>query len=43
MLTLINCINGRIRQTTRLQQLHCVCLKLDILPLSPITLTPNTH
>ena len=40
---LINCINGRIRHSTRLQQLHRVCLKLNIEPLTPVTLTKNSH
>jgi len=37
MTTLINCINGHIRHTARLKQLHLVCAQLKITPLTPGT------
>ncbi len=41
MSTLIGCINGHIRHTGRLVQLHKVCQKLGIIPMSPEPLTKN--
>jgi hypothetical protein len=35
MFTLINFINGHIRHSNRLVQLHRVCVNLGITPLSP--------
>ena len=43
MLLLINCINGRIRHSGRLQQLHRVCLKMGIQPLTPTPLTAQRY
>lgn len=41
MITLINCVNGHIRHSGRILQLHKVCLKLNIVPLAPIPLSIN--
>ena len=38
MINLINCINGHIRHTSRLQQLHRVCQKLGISVIYPTKL-----
>jgi hypothetical protein len=35
MVTLINCINGHIRHSSRILQLHRVCQQLNITPLAP--------
>lgn len=43
MITLINCINGHIRHSSRLVQLHRVCAQLNITPLAPATAMGNTH
>lgn len=39
MITLINCINGFIQHSIRLQQLHRVCLELNLSVFSPVSLT----
>lgn len=39
MIKLVNSINGNIRQSKRLVQLHKVCLMLDIQIKMPIQLT----
>jgi hypothetical protein len=38
MVTLINCINGHIRHSSRILQLHRVCQNLNITPLAPSSL-----
>lgn len=42
MITLINCINGFIQHSTRLQQLHRVCLELNLAVISPVPLTSDS-
>jgi ubiquinol-cytochrome c reductase cytochrome b subunit len=41
MINLINAINGNIRNTKRLPQLHKVCTILNIPIIEPINLTIN--
>ncbi len=43
MIMLINNINGHIRHSARLVQLHRVCAHLNILPLAPQTSMDTTH
>lgn len=43
MITLINCINGHIRHTSRLVQLHRVCVLLRIQPLTPVSVMNRTN
>lgn len=43
MITLINCINGHIRHSSRLVQLHRVCVQLNITPLVPANEMDNTN
>jgi hypothetical protein len=43
MINLINCINGHIRHSTRLLQLHRVCQVLDISVILPITLDDKSN
>lgn len=43
MINLIHCINGFIRHSGRLAQLHRVCQVLDILIILPNTLTISSH
>ncbi|CAO3588777.1 unnamed protein product [Absidia cylindrospora] len=42
MTNLINCINGHIRHTSRLQQLHRVCQQLEIPVNFPTNLNKNS-
>jgi len=42
MITLINCINGNIRHSGRVLQLHRVCQELNIIPLAPSVLTKES-
>ena len=42
MIRLINCINGQIRHSTRLIQLHRVCQTLHIPVLEPVPLTASS-
>jgi len=42
MITLIDCINGYIRHSTRILQLHRVCLHLNIPVVYPTTLTKDS-
>jgi hypothetical protein len=42
MINLINCINGNIRHTSRLQQLHRVCQQLNISILYPTNLNKES-
>jgi hypothetical protein len=42
MINLINCINGQIRHTSRLQQLHRVCQQLEISVIYPINLNKDS-
>jgi hypothetical protein len=42
MINLINCINGQIRHTSRLQQLHRVCQLLEISVIYPIILNKDS-
>ena len=42
MINLINCINGQIRHTSRLQQLHRVCQQLEISVIHPINLNKDS-
>jgi Cytochrome C and Quinol oxidase polypeptide I/LAGLIDADG endonuclease len=39
MITLIHCINGHIRHSSRILQLHRVCQQLNITPLAPSLIT----
>ena len=43
MIKLINCINGHIRHSNRLLQLHRVCQVLDISVILPITLDAKSN
>lgn len=43
MINLINCINGYIRHTSRLQQLHRVCQQLEISVIYPIKLDKKSN
>ena len=43
MQTLIHCINGYIRHSSRLLQLHRVCQQLNIPVLEPVTLNNSSH
>jgi hypothetical protein len=43
MIQLINCINGYIRHSSRLPQLHRVCLKLNIPVVEPVPMNNNSH
>jgi hypothetical protein len=43
MITLIDCINGHIRHSARLVQLHRVCQILNVSPLTPISLMNRTN
>jgi len=43
MITLIHCINGYIRHTSRLQQLHRVCVQLNIPVVMPLSLNKNSN
>jgi len=43
MITLINCINGNIRHTSRLQQLHKVAQQLEISVIYPKKLDKQSH
>ena len=43
MIKLINCINGHIRHSTRLLQLHRVCQVLDISVILPTTLDAKSN
>ena len=43
MIKLINCINGHIRHSTRLLQLHRVCQVLDISVILPIKLDVKSN
>jgi hypothetical protein len=42
MIKLIHCINGSIRHSSRLKQLHLVCQQLDIPVILPSNLTENS-
>lgn len=42
MVELVHCINGHIRHSGRLEQLHRVCKQLNITPLSPSVLTKDS-
>lgn len=42
MINLINCINGNIRHTSRLQQLHRVCQQLEISVIYPTKLNKES-
>lgn len=42
MILLISCINGYIQHSSRLLQLHRVCLQLNIPVISPVTLTSSS-
>lgn len=42
MITLINCINGHIRHSSRVLQLHRVCQQLNITPLAPSIINPES-
>lgn len=43
MILLVNCVNGLVRHSTRLQQLRRVCFKMNIKPLNPIFLVPQSN
>lgn len=43
IIKLISCVNGLIRHTSRLSQLHRVCSVLQISCLEPISLTKGSH
>nr|YP_010714063.1 LAGLIDADG homing endonuclease [Fuscoporia gilva]WDD39626.1 LAGLIDADG homing endonuclease [Fuscoporia gilva] len=43
MIKLILCINGQIRHTPRLMQLHRICLQLNISLLDPVDLNASSH
>lgn len=43
MINLINCINGHIRHTSRLQQLHRVCQQLEIPVIYPTKLDKESN
>lgn len=43
MITFIHCINGYIRHTSRLQQLHRVCVQLNIPVVMPVSLNKNSN
>ena len=43
MITVIHCINGHIRHTSRILQLHKVCLQLNIPVLEPVSLNKSNH
>jgi len=43
MITLINYINGNIHHTSRLLQLHKVCLNLNLKVLTPVNLTSENN
>ena len=43
MKTLIHCINGNIRHSSRLLQLHRVCQQLNIPVLEPVILNNSSH
>lgn len=43
MIKLIRCINGQIRHTSRLLQLHRVCQQLNIPTLEPVTLSTTSY
>jgi len=43
MIKLVNCINGHIRNSARLPQLHRVCQVLDIPLVTPIKLTADSY
>lgn len=43
VIKLVNCINGHIRHTARLMQLHLVCLHLNIPLLDPVNLNISSH
>jgi len=43
MINLINCINGHIRHTSRLQQLHLVCQQLNIPVIYPTELNKESN
>jgi len=42
MIELIHCINGHIRHSSRIKQLHQVCQQLNINPLIPSLLTKES-
>jgi hypothetical protein len=42
MINLVNCVNGYIQHTTRLQQLHRVCQQLNCPVITPFTLTSES-
>ena len=42
MIILVNCVNGYIQHSTRIQQLHRVCQHLNLPVMTPVTLTSNS-